>query len=313
MVAYEQAQELIDLEDYPDDLWFTLHHSEEDGRLVLGLRFYLDDSGSDDGSQMVTCGGLVVDRINFKHLSRRWNAMYEKYRHKFSGYTLDPPLHMSDFTGTGKYAGLRPEFKRTLFLDFVRIINDHKLYSLSIAISQIEYQSELSEEVRKELMGPYGFAFFSLVLAHQALSTKQSGGPVKAAYLVDRGFGYQHQLNQAHKLIVDFEVALGEGRHTGSLAVDADDDIPPLQAADVVAWASRKMQLQGALPEGFEPLANALREDGERPHKTIPIPLEGIRMFSVPVNKWVARHGTMPTLRDIMTRRVDGVEYRLKP
>src|SRR5271170_8256400 len=112
MVAYEQARELTDLEDRLDDLWFTLHHSEDEDRLVLGLRFYLDDSGSDDGSPMVTCGGLVVDRINFKHLARRWNAVYEKYKHKFSGYMLEPPLHMSDFTGTGKYAGLRPEFKR---------------------------------------------------------------------------------------------------------------------------------------------------------------------------------------------------------
>jgi hypothetical protein len=106
---------------------------------------------------------------------------------------------------------------------------------------------------------------------------------------------------------------MGMGRHTGSLAVDADDDIPPLQAADAIAWASRKIQLQGKLPEGFEPLEEVLREDGERPHKTIPIPLDGIRMFSVPVNKWIARHGTMPTLRDIMTRRVDGIEYKLKP
>jgi hypothetical protein len=313
MVDCAQVAAIDTVEDYVDDLWFTLHHSEDDGDVVLGLSWYLDDSGSDDGSLLVTCGGLAMDRINFKHFSRRWAELFENYKHKFAGYTLEQPLHMSDFTGAGQYAGLRPEFKRTLFIDVARIINDHKLYSLSIAISQIEYQSELSEDIRRQLMGPYGFAFFSLVLAHQTLSTKQSGGPVKAAYLVDRGFGHQYQLNQAHKLIVDFEIALGGERHTGSLAVDADDDVPPLQAADAVAWASRKTQLQGALPEGFEPLANVLREDGERPHKTIAIPLDGIRMFSVPVNNWVARHGTTPTLRDIMTRRVDGVEYKLKP
>src|SRR5579863_84769 len=103
------------VEDYIDDLWFTLHHSEDDGDIVLGLRLYLDDSGSDDGSPLVTCGGVAMDRINFKHFSRRWADLYEKYKYKFSGYTMEQPLHMSDFVGTGKYAGLRPEFKRTLF------------------------------------------------------------------------------------------------------------------------------------------------------------------------------------------------------
>lgn len=259
---------------------------------------------------MVTCGGLAMDRINFKHFSARWRRMYEG--NTFSRLRLKQPLHMSDFSDGGKYP-LPPEFRRAVFHEVVENINNHKLYSISIAISQFEFKRELSEEVRRELMGPYGFAFFSLVLAHQTLSTKQNAGPLKASYLVDRGFGHQSQLNQAHKLIVDFERALGDGRHTGSLAVDADDHVPPLQAADVIAWASRKMQLQGALPEGFEPLADVLRENGERPHRTIPIPLEGIRMFSEPVNSWIARHGTMPTLRDIMTRTVDGIEYKLKP
>jgi hypothetical protein len=278
---------------------------------VLGLTCYLDDSGSDDGSEVVTCAGPLMTRLDFKHFSVRWAKMFQ--RNQFVGHQLEQPLHMSDFVGMGKHASLRPEFKRAIFREVAELINAHKLYSISIAISQTEYKSELSEEVRKDLIGPYGFAFFSLVLAHQTLSKKQSTGPAKTAYLVDRGFGHQFQLNQAHKLIVDFEVAFKMGRHTGSLAVDADDDWPPLQAADVIAWASRKMQLEGRLPEGFEPLGEILREDLERTHKTIPIPLFGIQMFSKPVNKWISKYGTMPMLRDIMVQTVDGLSYRLKP
>jgi len=129
---------------------------------------------------------------------------------------------------------------------------------------------------------------------------------------VDRGFGHQEQLNQAHKLIVDFEKALGGFGHTGTLTTDSDDDVPPLQAADVISWASRKIELNGALPEGFEPLSEVLREDGERPHTTVPMPPEGIRMFSDPVNKWIAKYGTMPTLKDILVRRVNGFVAKLK-
>jgi hypothetical protein len=128
MVDYLQATESVERQDYLDDLWFTLHHSEDNDRLVLGLTFYLDDSGSDDGSEMVTCGGLVMSRIDFKYFSIRWAKMYE--RNQFAGYILEPPLHMSDFTGSGKYAGLYPELKRALFREVAEIISAHRLYDL---------------------------------------------------------------------------------------------------------------------------------------------------------------------------------------
>ena len=112
MIDCLQVAQSESVEDYIDDLWFALHHREEKGDVMLGLSWYLDDSGSDDGSPLVTCGGLSMTRIDLKHFTARWTKMYEGYKHKFSGYTLEPPLHMSDFVGSGKYAGLHPEFKR---------------------------------------------------------------------------------------------------------------------------------------------------------------------------------------------------------
>lgn len=277
---------------------------------MLGLTFYLDDSGSDDGSPIVTCGGPAMSRIDFKHFSARWGKMYA--RNRFAGYSLEQPLHMSDFTGSGKYAGLRPEFKRALFRDVARLINEHKLYSLSITVPQAEFASELSDEVRNGLIGPYAFAFFVLVLGHQTLSASLASGPLRASYLVDCGFGHYQQLIEAHKLIVDFEKALGGFRHTGALGTDSDDRVPALQGADAIAWASRKTKLNGSLPEGFEPLSEALREDIERPHVTIPMDQAAIKRLAVPVNNWIRKHGTIPKLTDIVVRRIDGIPVKLK-
>ena len=39
---------------------------------------------------------------------------------------MEPPLHMKDFVGMGKYAGWYPEFKRELFLAASKIINELK-------------------------------------------------------------------------------------------------------------------------------------------------------------------------------------------
>lgn len=231
--------------EYLDDLWYLLHHSEDDDTAVLGLTSYLDDSGSDDGSPLVTCGGPLMTRIEHKAFSQRWIAF-------LADGEVESPLHMKEFLGMGKYSGWYPEFKRNLFRGIATLINDHKLYSISVAVSQDDFKSELSEEVRKELIGPYGFAFFALVQANAIGSNRAQRGPYKTAYLVDKGFGYQDQLNIAHALIVNFEIALGGFRHTGELDSDTDDRVPALQAADVVAWASRKRELLGALPEGFE-------------------------------------------------------------
>jgi len=114
-------------------------------------------------------------------------------------------------------------------------------------------------------------------------------------------------------LIVRFEIAMGEFRHTGALATDTDDRVPALQAADAIAWASRKMELHGKLPEGFEPLSEILREDlASAPHATIRIPKDGVQMFADPVNRWISKYGEVPRLTDIVSRQMNGVAVKLR-
>jgi hypothetical protein len=219
---------------------------------------------------------------------------------------MEPPLHMSDFVG-GKYALLYPELKRALFLDVARLINEHKLYSISIAISQADFKKELAADVRKNLIGPYAFAFFALVAANQSVSENQNSGPLKFAYLVDKGFGNSEQLSEAHTLIRNLENDSGKFRTTGVLRFDTDDRDPGLQAADVIAWASRKMQMNGVLPEGFDPLEDVLREAPKSPptpHKTIRIPPEGIKMLARPINNWISKKGSVPRLGDVVKQRL---------
>lgn len=277
---------------------------------MWGLKFYLDDSGSDDNSALVTCGGPLMSQGQFRGFARRWAAMYR--RNQYSGYVMEPPLHMSDFVGSGKYAGLYPEFKRHFFFDVARLINEHKAYSVSIAVSQTDFRTELDEDVRRHLIGAYAFAFFVLIVANQSLTKHLPHGPYRTAYLVDRGFGHQEQLDQAHALTVRFEKAMGGFRYTGALTTDADDGVPALQAADAIAWASRQIELRGKLPEGFEPLNEVLRDDPPSPHVTIPIPRDGIHMLANPILNWISKHGTMPKLTDIVTRDFQGMTVKLK-
>ena len=293
-----------------DDLWNLLHQSDEEGFLVFGLRYHLDDSGSDDGSPLVTCGGAAMSKANFEEFSRRWARMYERKRSARSQF--EPPLHMSDFVRNGKYAGAYPEFKRNLLLDVAKLINEHKFFSISVAVSQRDFDEVLSTEVKRNLIGPYAIAFFCIVLGHQTISAKHSRGPLRASYLVDAGFGQQNQLNEAHRFLVRFEQATGGFKHTGALATDTDDRVPALQAADAISWASRQMELHHSLPEGFEPLLDVINEDISPPHVTISIPRDGIEMFADPINAWLTKHGAMPKLTEIAGREINGQLVKLK-
>lgn len=264
--------------------------------LMLGLTAYFDDSGSDDNSELVTTGGPVMSRIQAKAFSLRWMKMLVRFQ-------IEPPLHIKEFYGNGRYATWYPEFKRALCWDISRLVNEHKLYSVSIAISQADFKSTLSEEVRKSLIGPYAFAFFSAVSSHQTLCKQLNSGSFTISYLGDSGFGYQDQLMEAHSVLVANEIAKGGPRHTGGLKFESDDNHPPLQAADVMVWASRQIELHGALPEGFEPLREFLLEHRMQPptpHAHIPIPLFGIKMLANPINAWISRKGIIPNLADIV-------------
>jgi hypothetical protein len=286
--------ELQDIECAPppaeeaDLLWWTLR-PDDDG-VVLGLTLYLDDSGSDDGSALVSIGGPAMSRIQLRSFSTRWNKM-------LLTHGITPPLHMKDFFGYGKYVTKYPEMKRALFNDVCDLVNSHKLYSLSVSVSQADFRNELAEPVRKTLIGPYAFSFFVAVTAHQGMSMRLQTGPLKCSYVVDTGFAHSDQLIEAHRVVVDIERHSGN-RHTGALDFTSDDLTPPLQAADAIAWASRKRQLGGSLPDGVEPLEGLLQLPA---HAHIRLPASGIRELSVPVNRWISRKGSIPALGDIIS------------
>ena len=150
---------------------------------------------------------------------------------------MEPPLHMKDFVGMGKYAGWYPEFKRELFLAASKIINELKFYSVAVVVSRDDFEAELAEEVRKTLIGPYAFAFFCAVLSNLSAIEHSKYFEGKISYLVDLGSGFPEQLRAAHTLIVNAQKGTAGEFRIGTFAQDTDTNVPALQAADVIAWS----------------------------------------------------------------------------
>jgi hypothetical protein len=123
-------------QEYLDDLWGILFHSHNGGdELVMSLRSYLDDSGSDARSPLTVIGGPVFSLIQWKEFSKRWSALLKRY-------PIEEPLHMTDFVRPhGKHSGMLPEIKLNLFMKVGKLIDEHKRYSLSISVRQEDFKS----------------------------------------------------------------------------------------------------------------------------------------------------------------------------
>jgi hypothetical protein len=280
-----------------------LHHSEDEDRLVLGATSYFDDSGTHDQSPLVVIGGPVFTRIKFKEFSKRWAKMLKDRR-------IEPPLHMTDFVALGKHASMAPEFKRELFIAAARIINDLKFYSVAVMVSRDDFEAELSKEVKKNLIGPYAFAFFSAVLSNLSAIGQSKLFEGKISYLVDLGSAFPEQLRAAHALIVKAQQGTPGEARIGAFAQDTDTNVAALQAADAIAWSTRRRHLDGGLPEGFEPL-NAVLD--ERLHVSVLMPKGSIAMIAAPINAWITKHGSIPKLSDVMAAEQGGRASSVAP
>lgn len=287
-------------QEYLEYLWHLMHHYESEDGKVMALTSYLDDSGSDDRSPVTVIGGPVMAKDAFRTFNDKWSILLDRYR-------IPPPFHMNDFVRPkGKHVSMYRELKLALFSDVTNLINEHKLYSISVEIPQPEFKTTLPENVRKQLIGPYAFAFFCAVLANQIIGQKSRLLQETVAYLVDSGFSYGHQLLEAHAAIMAVEKSAGGFHYTGAMAFDTDDRVSALQAADVIAWSARRRSVTG-LAEEFEPLEQLLDEDPPMeygkwrgPHGHVSMPIEGIEMLAKPIINWLSMRGTVPSLTDFL-------------
>jgi len=131
---------------------------------------------------------------------------------------------------------------------------------------------------------------------------KKAAYPIRLAYLVDEGSAHPEQLRAAHAVVAAIEKRSDGFRPTAGIGFDTDDRIPALQAADVIAWASRRRHLEGALPEEFVPLNEVLQERVAPTHGHLDLPMGGIKMLADPINRWIERKGSIPTLADIIQK-----------
>lgn len=273
---------------YLEHLWFMMHHSDDPDRAALALTSYLDDSGTHEQSKTVVIGGPLIGKARFVEFNPRWRAILDDYH-------IEGALHMRDFQRpSGRYVGRYPEVKASMFARIADLINESKLYSVSVCVPQMDYKSLIPIDVYRKHMSPYGMAFFVVALTNCRMADRLKVND-SIAYVVDHGNHDEH-LNRAHRLLQHWQRRVPDRLCVGAIAFDSDENVLALQAADVVVWMARKANDQEPLPSEFEPLRAVIdpqAKSGERstPHFNIPLGTDAVASFAVNFNSWLESHG----------------------
>jgi hypothetical protein len=226
-------------------LWWVMHRSDEESRQVAVVTFYLDESGTHEGSAIAVVGGLLLNKEGFRALDDTWREILARH-------SILPPLHMKEFRRPdGRLADVSNDQRRALFSDVVKVINENKIYSIAASLTPDRFKKYFDKTFRRETMSVYGMCF--ILCAHRNyLRTQQNHYDENIPFLMDSGNQYAEHVRAAHAAMQEDQ---WKTMRVGSLTFDKDEDWSPLQAADVIAWASRTRVQRGSFDNGYEPLA----------------------------------------------------------
>ncbi len=235
-------------------LWWVMHRSHDRTRLASVVTLYLDESATEDSAPVAAVGGVLLNASGFDAMDGEWLEILRKHN-------VDPPLHMKDFRRPdGRLADVTNATRLLLFSDVTELINRCKIHSIAATLTTADYRKHFSKDFRQTKLGLYGACFILCAHLNHLLAARENY-PHRIPFLLDSGNPYAEHVREAHsEMQKDHWIEL----KAGSLTFDDDKLWSPLQAADVIAWASRVQEQSGTFSNGYEPLAGLFDEAHEQ-------------------------------------------------
>jgi hypothetical protein len=215
---------------------------------------YLDESAVNrhGHSPVAVVAGLLLNRENFFWIDGAWKNMISKH---LPGRSF---IHMKDFGKDGELAHLTAQARSDLFRDLVRVILRHKFVSLAGKLTHAQFESHFSFLSKKENQTIHGVCFLVTAVAMSKFADMH-GCKYDIPFLLDDGCPDRKDIDRIHDFMVsNFQKSYHS--HFGPLAWGDDEKVVPLQAADVIAWATRRRAANDSFSNGFEPLIDLFDE-----------------------------------------------------
>jgi len=227
-----------------NSLWWVMNPSGR-GKVFI-LRHYIDDSGGDQRAPSAVMGGPVFVEERYLKFECEW-------AHALSFYQIEPPIHMKEFARPhGRLACLSDGERRVLFQDLVKIINQTELYSLTASVDNIDFQHVFPHQKFRKRFSAIALAFLWCMILNYEIGKDHQGAIDGISYFFSDS-PINSQIIDCYSFFCEYEV-LRELEITEAIGHGRPKIFSGLQAADMIAWANRKKNLNEPFKEGFEPL-----------------------------------------------------------
>jgi len=175
-------------------------------------------------------GGLVAP-------CEAWERFEPQWSEALHSAGLNEPFHMREYAhSTGQFADWKGEEgrRRRLLASLVRAITETKATPIGAVVSLDAFAS-LTPTQQHRLGGPY-YAAFQQVTRGAALEAFYEHPDEKVAVVYARNREYGTDAGLAENLFYSIKTKTDFGKRLGAYASSVPEDLPPLQAADLIAY-----------------------------------------------------------------------------
>lgn len=270
---------------YRDEVWLLMHRdSDSFDTQTAALRLCLDESGGEDpGTPHSVIGGMLIYKPAFRLFEEEWDRMLAEYE-------ISDGLHMKEFGRPhGRHAKMTDCCRRELFDAACHLVQKYKAISVATSMSNEEYRACVPEVARK-MYSVYAMGFSLMVMLNHKLAEfnkyadpipiiMDSGNPKSGQVALIHGW-MQLRFQKLHYL------------HLGSLTFDNDKNWGLLQAADMIAWGTRRKESNVPFGTGFAPIEGLLSDDRRHAHQRWD--LERLTEFGSDLERGIIEEQGMP-------------------
>jgi hypothetical protein len=204
----------------------------ERSRLRVVIEAYFDDSGkeSDHTHRFVVLAGYMAAE------GLPWNRFYQAWRHLLLRHGL-PHIHMKDILGIAQAKGWDIPKLNEVLREFIAAIKDAQLIGFGVAVDANEWRA-LSKERRKRFGDAQEFCC-SRILRRIVDRLNEAGFPEEQISITfDRDWEFARR-----RLTLIEEISKRAPqirRNLAQLSFADSEHFYPLQAADLLAWETRR-------------------------------------------------------------------------
>ena len=192
------------------------------------FKIYMDESGTHDGSPIVTVAAYIARPLTWKAFTNKWNAKKKPIK----------VFHSSECNGfKGEFEGWERAARDALVIRLTEVMRTHNMMGFVTGLDLRSFEKAMAEnpELKEMLPSPYGACFHWTIGNVMRMLDGKTNERLAFFHEIN---DYEDDAKDAFKFIRENRVHHKSGM---TLSFGGKDDFVPLQAADILAYEGFKL------------------------------------------------------------------------